>query len=283
MRLERILRAVRNEPWLILPSSHANICQILDWKLKMTAAEFDAKKREGEDVSGGTIELASMVIEDGIARIPFGGVLIKGATKFEKGSGALAHEDIEADINEAIESPEVRAILLEVDSPGGTVPGSFELADLIAAAAEVKPLMAWVERLCCSAAFLACSGAGMIYGSKTSEIGAVETYCYWIDATAAFDAAGLKVVCIKNTGGTHVAVGMPGQKFTKEQEEEMQSQVDQIFQMYVTHLEEHRPQIKRSAMAGQTFIGTKGIESGMFDAITTKQQALKDLRTWARI
>src|SRR5947209_6390530 len=101
MRFEHVLRAVYDEPWLIRPRSHFNIQQIVRWKMELSKTEFEGKQRTGEDVSGGMVKLPSMEIEDGIAKIPFAGVLIKGATAFERGSGALAHEDVTADIQEA--------------------------------------------------------------------------------------------------------------------------------------------------------------------------------------
>lgn len=283
MRLEKTIRCVMQEPWLIQASYHANIRRLVDMKLRMSPAEFAAQKREGEDVSGGKVELPSMQVVDGVAYIPFAGVLLKGATGFEKGSGALAHEDVEADVNEAIESDEVQAIFFDCDSPGGTAAGSFELADLIAAASEVKPTMAWIERLCCSGALLSLSGCTMIYGSKSSEVGAVETYMAWLDASAALEKEGLKVELVKNTGGTHVAAGMPGHPLNKEQRAQLQAQVDQLYGMYVTHLESVRPQIDRESMDGRTFIGSKAVEYGFMDAVTTKAKAIADLRTWAKI
>lgn len=282
MRLERLMRAVMNEPWLITPEKHHQIQHLFEMKLAMTKAEFQMRDREVE-ISGDKVLLDSMTIEGGVARIPFGGVLIKGAGSWEKWAGALSHDDVIADVNEAVADPNVRALFFDVDSPGGTAAGSFELADLVAAAADVKPTMAWVERLCCSAAFLAMSGAGMIYGSRTSEIGAVECYMAWVDSSVAFDRAGLKMEIIKNTGGTHVAAGMRGTSLSDEQRDALQEQVDQLFSEYVAHLEDVRPKVARSSMDGRTFIGNKGIEAGMFDAITTKEQAIKDLRTWAKL
>ena len=222
-----------------------------------------------------------MEIKKGIAHIPFAGVLVKGATAMEKGSGALAHEDVFSDLDEALSNSEVKGIFFDCDSPGGTAAGSFELADAIAEAAEKKPTLAWVERLCCSGALLSLSGCGMIYGSKTSEIGAVECYMAWLDASVAMEKAGLRVELIKNKGGEHVAAGYPGHPLTEAQRGQLQAQVDQLYGMYVEHLSQHRIGMKPESMDGRTFIGEAAKEAGLFDAVTTKSQALADLRSWA--
>lgn len=281
MKFAQVLENVYSRPWLITAQAHANIRHIVDLRSAMTAAEWQAKKREGEDFSGNKVELDSMTIERGVARIPFAGVLIKGAQAWEKGSGALAHADVEADIKEAVENENVKAILFDVDSPGGTCAGSFELADLIAATADVKPCMAWVEGMCCSAAFLCMSGCGLIYGQRMSEVGAVECYTWHLDRSAQLKERGIAVDVIKPDASVHAAAGIFGTPLTDEQRAHMKSQVEDLLRDYITHIEATRPKVPRDAMDARTFIGHRGLEVGMLDAITTKDQAIADLRQWA--
>lgn len=283
MKFAHIIDAIHNEPWLIKPSAHASICKVVEWRMGMTADEWQARKREGETISGDKVELDSMTIQRGIARIPFAGVLIKGAAAWEKGSGALAHGDVEADISEAVNDPNVRAIFFDVDSPGGTCAGSFELADLIAATAQVKPTMAWVEGCCASAAFLCMSGCGLIYGSRTSEIGAIECYMPWVDVSLAYKEKGYVVDIIKPDQSKHAAAGFRGTSLSEEQRAYLKEQTEDLLRMYVTHINEARPKVPESAMDGRTFIGQRGIEVGMFDSVTTKEQAIADLRQWAKV
>src|ERR1043166_1875230 len=181
MRLERILHAVYNEPWLVLPSSHANIRHLLDLKLKLSPQDFAMRQREGEGVSGEKVELPSMVVDEGVAFIPFGGVVLRGARAVEKASGGLAQEDVSADIEEALQDEEVSALFFDCDSPGGMAMGTPEMADQVAEAARVKPCLCWVEGYCCSAAYFSLSGSTLIYGGRTAEVGAVECYMAWID------------------------------------------------------------------------------------------------------
>ena len=276
---EKLLRTVYGEWWMIKPAVHANIRRLLDIRLKRM--EEPMPEREGEDFCGEKITLRSMEVVDGVAHIPFAGVLVKGASGWQKGSGAIAHADIERDIRWALDSKDVAAILFDTDSPGGTAAGTPALAKLIAQAANKKPTMAWVEDLCCSAALFALSGCGLMYGNETSEVGAVETYLAIFDWTAAYDEAGVKVEVIANSGGDFVAAGYPGTKLTDDQRDQFKAQVDQIFAMYVSHLEKARPAIQRSSMRGQTFIGDAATDVGMLDCVTTKDQAVRDLRKWA--
>lgn len=280
MRLMHILQAVYNQPWMVLPDVHHRIQQLVDLKLKTTKAEFQSRDRVVE-ICGDKVTLDSMSIKDGIARIPFAGVLVKGAGDWEKWSGALAHEDVMVDIKEALSNPDVKGILFDCDSPGGTCAGSFELADLVAMAAENKPCLAWVEGVCCSAALLSLSGCGMIYGSRTSELGAVEAYMPWVDVSMRYKEMGYKVDIIKPDQSTHAAAGYPGTSLSEEQREYLKSQTEDLLADYIEHLHKHRSQIPDDSMDGRTFIGKRALQSGMLDAVTTKEQAVYDLRKWA--
>jgi len=281
MRLERIMRAVYDEPWLILPRSHGNIRKLLELKLKLDPTEFVMRDREGEGISGSKVELPSMVIDEGVAFIPFGGVLIKGASALEKGSGALAHEDVMADIEEALDDPEVEAMFFDTDSPGGMAMGTPELAEMIADAAQRKPSLCWVEGLCASAAYFSLSGCSLLYGAKSCEVGGVECYMAWIDSRGWFENNGLRVEIIKPEESTYAGAGYPGTKLSAEQRDYLREQCEYLLKMYVAHLGEVRPDIEEESMRGQTFIGEEGVDAGFLDAVATKAEALNELRTLA--
>lgn len=283
MKLERILRAVYDEPWLILPGSHASIRRMLDLKLQLTPGDFSMRDREGEGISGEKVQLPSMVIDEGVAQIPFGGVLLKGASALEKGSGGLAQEDIEADVMEAIDDPDVEALFFDVDSPGGMAMGTPELAELIDDAADKKPCWAWVEGYCCSAAYFSLAGCTQIYGRTTCEIGAVECYMAVLNSVGWFENKGLKIEIIKPVESVYAAAGYPGTDLNDAQRGELLAKCEYILGLYVDHLEECRPDIAAAAMRGQTFIGEQAIAAGFLDAVTTKAQAMRELRQWANL
>lgn len=280
MRYAHILHEVYDRPWLLRADVHHRIQQLVKLKLEMSRQDFVMRDRVIE-VCGDKVTLDSMTVSNGVARIPFAGVLVKGAGDWEKYAGALAHSDVTVDIEEALENPKVGAIMFDVDSPGGTCAGSFELADLVAEANKVKPCLAWVEGLCCSAAFLSMSGCDLIYGSLTSELGAIECYLPFVDVSAAYKKEGYERDIIKPDQSVHAAAGYPGTSLTEEQREYMKAQVTDLLKMYVDHLGEVRPAIPEDAMDGRSFFGHRAVEKGLMDAVTSKTQAVADLRKWA--
>src|SRR5580700_3921170 len=115
MRLEHIMRAVYDTPWLLTANTHHRIHQLVQRKLNTSRPEFQAKDRTVE-ICGDKVTLDSSYVDDGICCIPFAGVLVKGAGDWEKWAGCLAHEDVTADIEEALADESVDGIMFHVDS-----------------------------------------------------------------------------------------------------------------------------------------------------------------------
>ena len=85
---------------------------------------------------------AYLVTPEGIAVIPVFGTLVKRAGAIEAASGLTSYGHLEEQIMDAATDPAVRAILLDIDSPGGEAAGVFDLADLVYEARSLKPVWA---------------------------------------------------------------------------------------------------------------------------------------------
>ena len=273
MRLLHVINAVYSQPWLILPSYHANIRRVVQTHL----LDRNAGPREGEDFSGNAVELPGMVIEDGIAQIPVPGVIIKGATKFEKGAGAVSTEDITADIKQAMEDDTVNGIFLDIDSPGGTVGGVPELGRLVADAKAIKPVRAFTDGMCCSAAYWMAAGASDIIASESADVGSIGVYLPWIDDTEAFAMEGLTVEIIRNEGADLKGLGFPGTSLTQEQRDYLQSDINDTALAFHQHINNHRAVNESSdTFRGQSFMAKRALERGLLDNVMDRESALAD-------
>lgn len=112
-------------------------------------------------------------IRDGVAIVPIEGPIFRYANLFTSMSGATSIQILAQDFRTALHSPDVRAILLNVNSPGGEVDGTHELAQMIAAARGVKPITAYVSHLGCSAAYWLASAADEIVCDATALLGSI--------------------------------------------------------------------------------------------------------------
>lgn len=260
MKYEHILRAVFSEPWLITAESHAAIREIV----KTHLLDPQAAQRKGEGVSGGEINLESMVIEDGVAIIPVGGVMGRKLTGFEKGSGAVDTLDIATDIREAAENPDVHTLLFDIDSPGGMVNGTPELASMIAGVSKRK--FAYTAAMCASAAYWVAAAADQIWAAPSAVVGSIGVYLPSYDVTGMYQQQGVKVDLFRD--GKFKGMGFPGTSLTPEQKQMLQARVEEIGTQFRGWIRERRGDIDNEDMQGQTFSAQVAQNKGLIDAIT---------------
>lgn len=130
-----------------------------------------------------------------IALISLAGPLMKIWSKFGGTNTVWVRQALRA----AVADPAVRAILLRIDSPGGTVAGTEELLRDVRNANAKKPVFAHFDDLGASAAYLVALGARRLSANRTAEVGSIGTLAVIEDTSGAAKAEGL-VVHVVSTG-----------------------------------------------------------------------------------
>lgn len=269
MKFQHIIRVVTSEPWLITPAAHDSILKLIE---AHTSGQPVADLAELFDKE----QPAMHIDESGVAVIPVKGVIGKGLSAIEKSCGAVGVEDIARDLAQANADPTVQAIMLDIDSPGGSVSGVPELGEAISNSR--KTVFAYTEGQMASAAYWLAAGARQIYATKSADIGSIGVYLPWADQSKRYEAEGVKMEVIKNTGGTFKGMGVPGTSLTEAQRAHLQERVDDIFAMFTNHVTSHRPQVKAEAMQGQSLMAEKALAAGLIDQIQDFATALRDAR-----
>lgn len=113
------------------------------------------------------------IVRNGVAIIPVQGVITPHFDLFTMLMGGTAFDRLAHDLQIAVADADVKAILLDVDSPGGVAVGTSEMAELIHKIAADKPVWAYVGRTCCSAAYWLASAANKIVAHKSAMIGSI--------------------------------------------------------------------------------------------------------------
>lgn len=112
--------------------------------------------------------------QDRIAVVPISGTLVSKVASLRPYSGMTGYNGIVARVKAAIDDPEIDGILLDMDTPGGMVAGSFDAADMIARLRDQKPIWSLANDMNCSAGQLiasACSRRLVTQTAKTGSIG----------------------------------------------------------------------------------------------------------------
>ncbi len=260
--LNRIAAAVYSEPWLILPSQHAVIRGIVEAHITGEAhlpdgcaSMFESKPPE-EAGHGYTIR-------DGVAVVPAVGTLALRVGMLEAMSGMTDFLDIQHAIEDAAADPQAEAILLAIDSPGGTYTGTPETATLIATTD--KPIVAFTDSGMASAAYWLGSQAEAIVATESARVGSIGVYMALLDESVAYTQAGFKQELFKS--GKFKGMGMPGVPLTDDQRELLQRSVNDIFEDFRDTVLNQRPDVPADAMEGQTFRADEALELGLIDQI----------------
>lgn len=273
MKLMRIWKQVIAEPWLITPSMHKVIADIVKAHIDGTAHLQESL----EDLF--TEQTPIMEIENGIAVINCIGIIGKGLSKIEKACGCVDTNDLEDAIEQALTNQEVRGILLYVNSCGGTVTGTPELADIVRLASRQKPLIAYTDDAMNSAAYYISAGATAVYGASSASLGSIGCYMAILDSTVAYEMVGLKQEVIKD--GTYKAAGLDGTSLTDEQRQNFQDEVDAISARFKSFVSGERVGVKPETMQGQSFYGFQAIGNGLLDRVCSMDEAKQDLMAMA--
>lgn len=168
----------------------------------------------------------------------------------------------------------VKAVLLDIDSPGGTVNGTPELAAAIRRLSKDKYVYAYTAGMACSAAYWAASQCDGIYAAPSSRLGSVGVIMPLVDSTGAFARNGLKVDVF--AAGRYKSAGLSGTSLTEGQRDLLQAQVDAIWGQFKADVARRRRTIAPGHLEGQTFTGTEARAAGLVDACADTLEAVQE-------
>ncbi|MGD9506950.1 MAG: S49 family peptidase [Geminicoccaceae bacterium] len=215
----------------------------------------------------------------GIAVVPVLGPLVTRGDWFTAFLGATDYGEIGSTIEAAFADPSARAVLMELDSPGGEVGGLFDLVDQIAALREAsgKPLWAVSSENALSAAFAIASAADRLYVTRTGEVGSVGVVAIHVDESVADAQAGIKWTLIH--AGAKKVDGNPHEPLSVPAHADIQTDVDALHTDLVTLVATNRgiaPDAVRATEAA-IYRGQRGIDAGFADQLGNVSHALTDL------
>ena len=269
IRFEKTARRLYCEPWLILPRMHAVISDIFLQHVRNPTQAIGIALPEQPDVQAEII--------DGVAVIPVKGVIAKGISSMDRISGATDVDEIGEMISVAVADESVDAIVLDVDSPGGSVAGVPELSDAVYAATKSKPVIAHTASLMASAAYWISAKANAIYATQSAEVGSIGVYLPILDESGAYAAAGYRMEVLKSAESPLKGAGIPGTSLTPEQRADLQAGVDYLYGMFAQAIKMRRKPASE-AMRGQTLFGAQALSAGLVDSIGSLTDAIRDAK-----
>lgn len=273
MPLNRLLDQVSDKPWALAPEVLDAWCQILETKLVADKAEPPAEAKAKPQAQP---EARPLEIKNGVAIVPVEGTLVKRAFLFDCGS---SYAGIRKDVQAALDDPRAGAILLKIDSPGGSVDGVQELEDFLTAAAKLKPLYAFADGQATSAAYWLASTARKIAAPPTAQVGSIGVLSVHVDRSSLDEKVGVKRTFL--TAGVYKAAGNDAAPLADTDRAYLQERLDQLYDLFLSAVQTNRKvsRDKAQAMAGgKVFLAGPAKEVGLIDMVMGLDQFMTRIK-----
>lgn len=282
---ELLAQRLFNVPLMIEPTKAEMICAALQQRLGIVkfdridgttlgAAEMQALAGDARRSYGDDFKLYHM---DGqIAVIPIEGTLVHKFGWLDPISGMTVYDGIARKLRAAMADNDVKAIWLDIDSPGGEVAGCFTLAQEIAVCTESeggKPIWAFINEQACSAAYALACVCDRVYGPDDAIAGSIGSYVMHVDFTKMLDKQGIAVTMIRS--GERKAKVNPYEHIDKEALAKLQAWVDDTRDRFAQLVAMGRRMKLADVIATEAdwYTGGEAVKLGLMDGIMTEAEA----------
>jgi signal peptide peptidase SppA len=273
----RLLVHAQSEIWAILPD-------VLRAALINFSGESIVEAREGQPQGIAPTEREA-VTRPGpksgrLARVPIFGAITHRDTLWSLlfGGGPTV-ERLTQTLRDLGNDPSISTVMLEIDSPGGTVSGMPELAAEVRALAEKRHVVALANSLTASAAYWLASQADEIVATPEALVGSIGVFTMHEDYSQMMESMGVKTTYI--SAGKYKTEANPDQPLSAEAQAHLQSIVDDVYGLFVGDVARGRgvtPATVRSDYGqGRVLTAGDAKTAGMIDRVATSDETIRRL------
>jgi signal peptide peptidase SppA len=278
-RYAHLLSFVVDHPWAITPEMGSVIAHIL-------ARQTAGLKASEDDIAAALVNrdnLPQPKQGGGYAVLPIHGVIAPRMNLLSNMSGGTTFEGLGQQLDELMANKAVRTIVLDINSPGGSVAGATEFARQVMAA-RTKSIIAQVHPMAASAGYWIASAASKIYASPSSMIGSIGVYAIHDDLTASLDKLGVKRQVL--SAGEGKADGVEGTSMSAAGAARRQAVIDDAYARFIGDVVRGRGQGAtaekvRGEWKAHVYSATEALSLGMIDKICTLSDTLAEIETGA--
>lgn len=267
-----VLAAIRSQPWAILPgyleAIEAVALRVLDDPAVLAVKDDGHADRQLSAVAAmGQRAPATRkaMLRDGVGMLPVMGPVFPRANMMTEYSGACSLDVAAADLRALQASPDVRNILMVIDSPGGAVAQVNDFARMVAAS--TKPVSVHITGMCCSAAYwigsAAAGGMSMDPTGVAGSIGVMISTSYQVEP----DANGYRDLDIASSNAPNKRPDMS----TEEGQAQVRQMLNGIEAVFIASVARGRgvteARVRSDFGAGGILTGQAALDAGMVDRI----------------
>jgi signal peptide peptidase SppA len=257
--------------WGIVPDQYESLFrQVLDLRksndFSAQVAGFTPKKPE-----------KGYRVQDNVAVVKVHGPISKQTSFFSFFFGGTSLDRLSKVFTEAIEDPEASAVLLDIDSPGGTIGGLEAFSDLVYSSRGEKPIVAFANGMMASAAYWIGSAADTIVAESTAEVGSIGVLMVHYDWSQNDAKYGLKRTFL--SAGKYKALGNDAEPLSEEARRTFQAELDYLYDVFAGTVARNRGvdvgTVLEGMADGRIFIGQQAKDAGLVDSIGSMDVAIE--------
>jgi len=279
--LERVIRAVRETPWAILPSMLTTICDLLALHAeggRLSEEEIRARLDTAATANGARLFGLGGRQQGAVAVLPLYGVISQRVGLLTEISGGTSTQQFTALFRQALEDPQVGAIILDVDSPGGSAFGVPELAEVIfQARGQEKPVVAVANAMAASAAYWIATAAEEFVVTPSGEVGSIGVRVVHEEVSERLARSGVRVTDI--SAGRRKNVGSPHTALSEDDRAAIQTRVNDYYALFADDVARFRgvsPREVRTGFGEGWVVGAKeAVALGMADRLETLDETIE--------
>jgi signal peptide peptidase SppA len=281
----RSLERIRALAWEIHPDALATIIGIVSERAsgaRLTDEEIRARlglREEDVVVDMGDEPAEPDAPKSPVAVLSLHGPIVPRASFFTKTSGLASVEEFQASFRAALADDAVRAILIDIDSPGGDASLIPELSAEILAARGQKPIVAMANTWAASAAYHIAVSADEIVVTPSGEVGSIGVWTAHDDISAKQEKDGVKTTLV--SAGKYKVERNPFEPLDDAAKSYMQEQVDETYATFLSDVAKGRGvpvgEVRSGYGEGRMVKAKKALDLGMVDRIATYDETLARL------
>ena len=271
----QIIKAISESPWAILPEKLAVIRELISYRAeghRLTDEEIQAR-------IGVAPQRPQAVTQGSVAILPLFGVMVPRASLMSDISGGTSVEGFSTMFAAAVNDPQVDAILLNIDSPGGLTDLVPELAAQIRGARGQKPIVAIANTDAASAAYWVAAQADEVVVTPSGKVGSIGVLAAHEDISAMEEKLGVKTTLV--SAGKFKTEMSPFEPLSDEARAALQNRVDTVYGMFVTDVAAGRgvtaDAVRGGFGEGRMVLAEDALKLGMINGVATFEETVTRL------
>lgn len=271
-----LLDAIYRTPWALHPVTMALVLQVAErWSsgVRLSPTEIQAAIGDAPKINAARQASAESAGGGAVAVISCYGILTARQYAVENSSSPLtSSERVGARVSAAASDPNIGAIVIDFDSPGGDAMGIPEAGERIAEAAKIKPVVGVVNSQAASAAYWLASQCSELVMAPDSMAGSIGVRTAHVDASALYKAKGVDITHIY--AGKYKVEGADTGPISDEYRNHLQAVVDQLYGSFTKAVAKGRnlpiDTVRGEAFGeGRMLLAKDAVAAGMADRIDT--------------